>query len=161
MSDKSGPKIGEDDFEDPPPVPDPASGTVPFSTLPPNARANDAVERGVSEQGIAVGNSLLKLQTQEFNARQWVLFFGLGLTCALFISGIVLFLLVCYKTRIFSWDKILLLFVCFTPATIIFGVLIKAVYASQSDKKDDSSSSVPHTEMIKALTDLLKLDAKP
>lgn len=153
MSSQQGPQT--------PPVPEPEESASAKSggAVPPSASAAfDAPEAPVSSATLQADNSLLKLRTQEYEARQTVLCTAVIMSVLLFIAGFVTFWIVCYKTQFFGWDKITLLIAFFTPATIILGVLIRAVYTS---KKEDTQDALPHAEIWKAIAELSKSIGKP
>lgn len=143
-----------------PPVPEEPEqakidGGAPPKSLRPGAQF-DAPEAPMSQETLAADNSLLRLRGHEYTAKRVVLLVGAFLPIALFLAGVVMFMHVYGATAIFGWEKVLLLLVFFTPATIIFGVLIRAVYAVQ-----DAKDSTPHGEMWKAVGEVIKLSSKP
>lgn len=149
------------------PVPDPDKGP-PSGGLSSGAQvirpvsitaSSDPIEVKEDKNQLAMDNKKLEILSFEATSKQRAFYFVLIVSSMLFIAGTAMFCEV--SRRMFGWQTILVLLAFFTPATVILTVLIRAIFSSAADKKDESKKDdvgdlIPASSAAKLIAELYK-----
>lgn len=128
--------------------------------------ASDPVEKELDGQKKEVDDTLLGIlsfqkmaQKRAFNLACWIV----GI---LFLLGTAIFICLSSKlwgySTLLSWRLTLVLFAFFTPATVIFIIIIRAVFQTtkDSEKKDELTDMLPQAVAMKLIAEIFKQGPK-
>lgn len=156
------------------PVPEPekeppngGSSAIPSTTTVPRfsiASSSDPIEVAPDKNQLAIDNKKLEILNFEHLSKRRAFYFVLIVSSLMFIVGTAMFCEV--SRRMFGWQTLLVLLSFFTPATVILTVLIRAVFSSANEKKDESKKDeskkddfgdlIPLGPTAKLMAELLK-----